>query len=301
MKELSTEEKAKAYNGNYKAYTELINRLEDVKEAIKKQNYGIAMDVLCKPYPDFQVTTHSELKESEDERVRNKLIKFFKGYSPDKEWWGNITQEDILAWLEKQGEQNLVRHFCDCVHVGCHVNDCKRWCHSYQKEISYTDCNSNCNRYSKLMNPAFNIGETITDGISTFKIADIKDNYYIADDGEKVEIYMAHRYYTIIQNMEVQKPAECTAEDEKTIVKIRDFFIRVFCDKPDFTEDKRYEEFIEFIDNRLKSLKERYTWKPSDEQMEGIECTIKTLRYQLNAGDNRLDSLYNDLKKLRGE
>jgi hypothetical protein len=45
-----------------------------------------------------------ELKESEDERVRNKLIKFFKGYSPDEEWWGNITQEDILAWLEKQGE-----------------------------------------------------------------------------------------------------------------------------------------------------------------------------------------------------
>ena len=36
MKELSTEEKAKAYNGNYKAYTELINRLEDVKEAIEE-------------------------------------------------------------------------------------------------------------------------------------------------------------------------------------------------------------------------------------------------------------------------
>ena len=240
-----------------------------------------------------------ELKESEDERVRNKLIKFFKGYSPDEEWWGNITQEDILAWLEKQGEQNLVRHFCDCVHVGCHVNDCKRWCHSYQKEISYTDCNSNCNRYSKLMNPAFNIGETITDGISTFKIADIKDNYYIADDGEKVEIYMAHRYYTIIQNMEVQKPAECTAEDEKTIVKIRDFFIRVFCDKPDFTEDKRYEEFIEFIDNRLKSLKERYTWKPSEEQMRVFEELVED-------NDQRsfytvLKSLYEQLKKLREE
>ena len=53
----------------------------------------------------------------------------------------------------------------------------------------------------------------------------------------------------------------------------------------------------------LKSLKDKIQsqpqWKPSDEQMEGIECTIKTLRYQLNAGDNRLDSLYNDLKKLR--
>lgn len=51
----------------------------------------------------------------------------------------------------------------------------------------------------------------------------------------------------------------------------------------------------EYIDEHLHS------WKPSDEQMKGIECTIKTLKYQLNTGDNRLDSLYNDLKKLRGE
>ena len=47
-----------------------------------------------------------ELKKNEDERVRNKLIEFFKGYSPDEEWWGNITQEDILAWLEKQKDKD---------------------------------------------------------------------------------------------------------------------------------------------------------------------------------------------------
>ena len=50
---------------------------------------------------------------------------------------------------------------------------------------------------------------------------------------------------------------------------------------------------------KKRNAQPQSTWKPSDEQMEGIECTIKTLRYQLNAGDNRLDSLYNDLKKLR--
>lgn len=46
-----------------------------------------------------------ELAESKDERVRNKLIEFFKGYFPDKEWWGNITQRDILTWLKKHGKQ----------------------------------------------------------------------------------------------------------------------------------------------------------------------------------------------------
>ncbi len=60
MKELSIEEKV--YDDNYKVYTELINRLEDVKEAIKKQNYGIALDILCKPYPRFQITISTELK-----------------------------------------------------------------------------------------------------------------------------------------------------------------------------------------------------------------------------------------------
>ena len=48
-----------------------------------------------------------EPKESKDENIKIKLIEFFKGYSPDEEWWGNISKENILTWLEKQGEQNL--------------------------------------------------------------------------------------------------------------------------------------------------------------------------------------------------
>ena len=66
---MKIEQKAKAYDGNYKTYTELINRLEGVKDAIKKQNYGIAMDILCKPYPEYQIITSTELKESEDEKI----------------------------------------------------------------------------------------------------------------------------------------------------------------------------------------------------------------------------------------
>lgn len=103
MKELSTEEKA--YDGNYKTYTELINRLEDVKDAIKKQNYGIAMDILCKPYPQFQVITHSELEESEDEKIikaiKSAVLQLTDIYLQEK--YG-LKQSDCIAWLEKQGE-----------------------------------------------------------------------------------------------------------------------------------------------------------------------------------------------------
>lgn len=109
MKELTIEQKAQKYDNNYKVYTELINRLEDVKGAIKKQNYGIAMDILCKPYPEFQITASTELKESEDEKIRKELIEFLGetienvGDSPNK--WTLYNAKKWRAWLEKQGEQ----------------------------------------------------------------------------------------------------------------------------------------------------------------------------------------------------
>jgi hypothetical protein len=84
MKELSIKEKAKAY---------------DEAKARMSRAYNSNRCTI-----GFMNEIFPELQESEDERVRNKLIEFFKGYSPDEEWWGNITQEDILAWLEKQGE-----------------------------------------------------------------------------------------------------------------------------------------------------------------------------------------------------
>jgi hypothetical protein len=39
MKELSIEEKEKAYDGNYKAYIELINRLENMKKKQLDTNF----------------------------------------------------------------------------------------------------------------------------------------------------------------------------------------------------------------------------------------------------------------------
>jgi len=101
MKEISIEQKDKACDGNYRAYTELINRLENVKCAIKEQNYGIAMDVLCKPYPEFQVITHSELKESGDEKIRRNIIAALKGEG----YYDCDLTNECIAWLEKQGEQ----------------------------------------------------------------------------------------------------------------------------------------------------------------------------------------------------
>ena len=59
---------------------------------------------LTKPFP--------ELKESEEERIRKGLINGFKECLEDCQYpknavkyWHNVEVDNILAWLEKQGEQ----------------------------------------------------------------------------------------------------------------------------------------------------------------------------------------------------
>lgn len=74
---------------------------------------------------ELKILSNDPDEENEDEKVRNKLIEFFKGYYPDKEWWGNITQRDILAWLEKYGEKAKYHDICDkCVRQPTCQSDC---------------------------------------------------------------------------------------------------------------------------------------------------------------------------------
>ena len=90
MKELSIEEKSKRYD-----------------DAIK------AARALCKittslPMKEYMESIFPELKESEDEKIRQKLIKLVKmssevgGFALHK--W---KADEMLAWIEKQGKQVL--------------------------------------------------------------------------------------------------------------------------------------------------------------------------------------------------
>ena len=51
-----------------------------------------------------------ELAESKDEKIRKTIIRFFKDqYSNETEMYdGTVTVGDVIAWLEKQGEQKSV-------------------------------------------------------------------------------------------------------------------------------------------------------------------------------------------------
>jgi len=76
--------------------------LESAKEWLaiaKENNNNLAIQILEKLFP--------ELKESEDERIRKALIRNFTNqHSGNFPTADGFTREQILAWLEKQGEQN---------------------------------------------------------------------------------------------------------------------------------------------------------------------------------------------------
>lgn len=90
-----------------------------------------------------------------------------------------------------------------------------------------------------------------------------------------------------------QKPA-WSEEDERNLQGIIDEIEANKNHAPDY-DVATYNRFLSW----LKSLKERYTWKPSDEQMRTLEHYMHTLvctKYK-----EILFGLYSDLKELRGE
>ena len=78
MKELSTEEKAKAYD----------KAIERARKLQENSNGMILKKWLWDIFPEFA--------ESEDERIRKEIINYIKTGTYHKDW---------IAWLEKQSKQ----------------------------------------------------------------------------------------------------------------------------------------------------------------------------------------------------
>ena len=87
-RELSMKEKAEAYD----------RALEIAKAWHKLDNNDLSNTDLETLFP--------ELKESEDEKIRKELIDFFQDWHKIKPSRLSVNVSDILAWLEKQGEES---------------------------------------------------------------------------------------------------------------------------------------------------------------------------------------------------
>jgi len=104
MKELSIEEKAKAYD---KAVSEIRN-LRDMllKEGIINKD-GVICNNFNRIFP--------ELEESEDERIRKWIRKELESKYVVDNIVNNVMADKALAWLEKQGDHT---NFLSKIQVG---------------------------------------------------------------------------------------------------------------------------------------------------------------------------------------
>jgi hypothetical protein len=100
---MTTEEKAKAYD-------KVSKEVKDFFEG-KQKMYNDVIQTLEYLFP--------ELKESEDERIRND-IKRAISVALDYSFFDKETADNCLAWLEKQGNQReqLINKACDLL-VDC--------------------------------------------------------------------------------------------------------------------------------------------------------------------------------------
>lgn len=105
--------------------------------------------------------------------------------------------------------------------------------------------------------PVFEVGDTITDGNSTFEIVGIENEHYVADDGDKVCFYVAHRYYTPTEKQHDEKDEKNKiTEKQKIRTEVYSQFIKesYLIKKEGYTEYRQglrdaYRFLLSFIDS----------------------------------------------------
>ena len=252
------------YEKMYKEAPKRVRRLHDRMLVLSSTDALVASAELEFIFP--------ELKESEDERIRRKMIEHFKAKT--KETWCNMPVKDIIAYLEKQKEQEPDTRDADDLQLLGFIYDLLNeieWKDNWA--MSKDECLRRLNNY-RPQKPKEQCVDVIK--MSTLLAADrLASAEMTGRLKERKEILENPEKYGLC------KPAEWSEEDGEML----DSIIRVVCGvgvQPNGLREKQV--------NWLKSL--RPSWKPSEEQMAALEAA--TVRYQSTG----LESLYEDLKKL---
>lgn len=277
-----------------------------------------------------------ELKENKNEKVKKSLIRLVKSFYdvnfPTPE---GFTKEQLLSWLEKQGEQKYTQRDIDDAYLKG-IADVKRevkkideQTEKMKKEIAEFIFNSKeyiKQRYEWIKCLGFDVKFSNEEKQGEQKSTDKVE----PKDYNNIDPHFAKP----IDKVE-QKPAEWSEEDEKYLkLAIENFqtlgnsFLtswlknlkdRVYPQpKQNWSEEdeRLFQIVIDILDRenhfgnishtdliacvrKLKSLKPQNTWKPSDEQMYNLS---EAAHYRTPFWDcDILIGLYDELKKLRKE
>jgi len=220
-----------------------------------------------------------ELKESEDERVRKGLIDYFNDFTLPT--FGGLEPKKILAWLEKQGSQILANSGKTC-------KDERSQPTNYTLEQAariFLDALSDTPYNNKPVTDAQVITRELlkflSDAHSYNPNAINEQNPAWSEEDEERLNSIIESYKDLLRDYKACHDVDYIPYDSSTVVRT-------------VVNDVNY----------LKSLKERCTWKPSEEQLETLNEVIKEaikMGGRLSKYSKKLESLeslYNDLKAL---
>ena len=227
MKELTIEEKAQRYD-----------------EAIERANSLLSSNQLGNAWI-YKLLP--ELKESEGEKIRKWLIALIKSNE-----YGSISNVgempcpklNVLDWLEKQGEQKPYGQRQEC--VDCQFN--------YAGECKGSCAMKRGKQKPDKIEPKFKVGDIIKpkdDGNEPWQImqVDMFDKKYRFKDG-----YVIH--FSQEDDYELVEQKAAWSEEDETVLNNLIYTL---------ANDRIGNDMDEYV-SWLKSLKDKYTWKPSKEQ-----------------------------------
>ena len=261
------------------------------KEALKKARQLCAYPT-TKPFISDLQDIFPELTELEDEEIRKALIQLVKkageGYENVSE---GISIQKAIAWLEKQGEKDkFIEKEFECI---------KGYREDAIKRLEELEKQS---KDSPVLSDSSNIGKSVWSEEDDDNMKMIEDRLreyfdYIREDSTlsknqkkslKEEIIRYVNWLKSLKDRVQPQPKQEWSEEDKNVLNDIKVAVTSYWDAD--TEN--------IILNWLKSIRPQNTWKPSDEQMEALyEETQKSNRIK----DDRIVSLYNDLKKLMEE
>lgn len=280
MKEISIEDKARRYD-------EVIDKIADVVEA------GTIEQSLAE-------WLFPELKESEDDRIRKFIKDVLDSYGrsikcPTKDI---LLYEKSVAWLEEQGEQKP---------------NCSKEAMKYLKE---NHSSSEVSDFQAAMNiavaKAYDKGkaDAITEMQNTaWSEEDENINQSIIDILAKQGFQTQVNWLKSLRDR-VQPKQEWSAEDKRNLLDVKCIIDEVWSDQKVREEIDHSSEELESLWHWLDNIWQRVeypqdTWKPSYEQMEVLwgaaENYLESDNFNIIELKGKvLESLYNDLKKLKG-
>ena len=293
------EEFVKAYNGKIHPATK--EQCETLFKAMADAGYTFDFDK--------KELKKIEQKPEEDEKIRKALIKY---YSFDKDGGShaldNITPKQILAWLEKQGEKKP-----QCI-VSAEAEETKygkpAWCREDDEHLERILKELENQRQRPINGPYL---DKIESDYNWLKF--IKERVQPQSRQEWSE-EDEHILNEIILDLKVFRDTNCSKKGKAAYQKEIDWLeflknkvqLKQGWSEEDYNEIELIACHLDNIENEamaevLRNIRDKYYhsitqngWKPSDEQIGVIEAVINNRSFQRR----HLDSLYDDLKKLRG-